>query len=92
LDAGAVDVQSSDDTVEVYTERNELAQVAQALSEAGYTADESYLMLKPNTTLTLEGEQATSVLNLIEALEELDDVSNVYHNLELTDEMVAQFA
>lgn len=92
LDAGAVDVQVSEDVVEVYTERNELAQVAQTLNDAGFTADESRLMLKPNTTLALEGEQALAVLNLIEALEELDDVSDVYHNLELTDEMVAQFA
>ncbi len=92
LEAGAVDVQPSDDMVEVYTERNELAQVAQTLNDAGFVAEESRLMLKPNTTLTLEGEQATSVLNLIESLEELDDISDVYHNLELTDEMVAQFA
>jgi YebC/PmpR family DNA-binding regulatory protein len=92
LEAGAVDVQASDDAVEVYTERAGLAQVTQALSDAGYTADESSLLLKPNTTLALEGEQAAAVLNLIEALEEVDDVSNVYHNLELTDEMVAQFA
>lgn len=92
LEAGAIDVQVSEEAVEVYTERNELAQVAQTLNDAGYTADESRLMLKPDTTLTLEGEQASAVLNLIESLEELDDVSNVYHNLELTDEMVAQFA
>jgi len=92
LDAGAVDVQISDDVAEVYTERNELAQVAQALNEAGFVADESHLMLKPNTTISLDGDQASAVLNLIEALEELDDVSDVYHNLELTDEMVAQFA
>jgi YebC/PmpR family DNA-binding regulatory protein len=92
LDAGAVDVQISEDVVEVYTERNELAQVAQTLNDAGFTADESRLMLRPNTTLTLEADQALAVLNLIEALEELDDVSDVYHNLELTDEMVAQFA
>ena len=51
LDAGAVDVQISEDVVEVYTERNELAVVAQTLNEAGFTADESRLMLKPNTTL-----------------------------------------
>ncbi len=92
LEAGAVDVQVSDDAVEVYTERSDFAQVAQALNEAGYSADESTLVLRPNTTLALEGEQATAVLNLIEALEDLDDVANVYHNLELTDEMVAQFA
>ena len=78
--------------VEVYTERNELAQVAQTLNDAGFSPDESRLMLRPNTTVTLEGDQGASVLNLIEALEESDDVSNVYHNLELTDEMVAQFA
>lgn len=92
LDAGAVDVVTSDDAVEVYTERNELAQVAQALTDAGYEPDEYRLMLKPNTTMTLEPEQATAVLNLLEALDELDDVSNVYHNLELTDELVAQYA
>jgi YebC/PmpR family DNA-binding regulatory protein len=92
LEAGAVDVQISDEVAEVYTERSDLAQVAQTLNEAGYSADEFRLMLKPNTTIALEGEEATAVLNLIEALEELDDVSNVYHNLELTDEMVAQFA
>ena len=92
LEAGAVDVQVSDDVVEVYSERNEFAQVLQALSDAGYTADESRLMLKPNTTLAVESEQGASVLNLIDSLEELDDVDSVYHNLELTDEMVAQFA
>ena len=92
LEAGAVDVQVSEDVVEVYTERNEFAQVLQALSEEGYTADESRLMLKPNTTLTVESDQGASVLNLIDSLEELDDVDSVYHNLELTDEMVAQFA
>jgi YebC/PmpR family DNA-binding regulatory protein len=92
LEAGAIDVQTSEDVVEIYTERNELAQVAQALGEAGYEADEFKLILNPNTLLGLEVDQAQAVLNLIEALEELDDVSNVYHNLELTDEMVAQFA
>ena len=92
LEAGAIDVVTGDDAVEVYTERNEFAQVLQAMADAGYEADESSLILKPNTTLTLDGDDAMSVLNLIEALEELDDVSNVYHNLELTDEIVAQFA
>ncbi len=92
LEAGAVDVQVSDEVVEVYTERNELAQVAQTLNDAGFSPDESRLMRRPNTTVTLEGDQGAAVLNLIEALEESDDVSNVYHNLEVTDEMVAQFA
>ena len=66
--------------------------MSEALDEAGYKPDEAQLTMKPNTTLDLDAEEATSVLNLIEALEELDDVSQVYHNLELTDELVAQFA
>ena len=92
LDAGADDVIISDSSVEVYCERNDFAQVSEALDEAGYKPDEAQLTMKPNTTLDLDAEEATSVLNLIEALEELDDVSQVYHNLELTDELVAQFA
>ncbi len=92
LEAGAIDVVIGDDAVEVYTERNEFAQVLQALADAGYEADESNLILKPNTTLTLDGDDAMTVLNLIDALEELDDISSVYHNLELTDDIVAQFA
>jgi transcriptional/translational regulatory protein YebC/TACO1 len=83
---------TSDDAVEVYTERNDFGQVVQKLTDTGYKPDESKLILKPNTTIALDGEEAMSVLNLIESLEELDDVSSVYHNLELTDEVVAQFA
>ncbi len=92
LEAGAIDVVTSDDVVEVYTERADLAQVTQGLSDAGFEPDESSLIMKPNTTLALEPEDASTVLNLIEALEDLDDVNNVYHNLELTDDLVAQFA
>lgn len=92
LDAGAVDVVVSDDAVEVYTERAAMHAVSQALVETGAPIDESKLLMKPNTTIALGVEEATSVLHLIEALEELDDVSNVYHNLELTDDLIAQFA
>lgn len=92
LEHGAEDVSVSDDAVEIFTARNDLAQVGQALIEAGYELDESDLIMKPNTTLSLSADEATPVLNLVEALEELDDVNNVYHNLELTDELVAQFA
>ncbi|GIV77059.1 YebC/PmpR family DNA-binding transcriptional regulator [Litorilinea aerophila] len=92
LEAGAEDVVVSEDAVEVYTARNDLAQVSQALTEAGFEPDESKLIMRPNTTIALEPDEATTVLNLIEALEELDDVNNVYHNLELTDEVMAQLA
>lgn len=92
LEVGAEDVVISEDAVEIYTERADLASVSQALADAGYAPDSSELVMKPNTTMELAGEEATSVLDLVENLEELDDVSNVYHNLELTDELVAELA
>jgi YebC/PmpR family DNA-binding regulatory protein len=92
IESGADDVEISDDAVEVYTERTSFAQVSQALEDLGYHASQAELLMKPNTTIELGAEGAASVLNLIEALEELDDVNKIYHNMELTEEMVAQYA
>jgi YebC/PmpR family DNA-binding regulatory protein len=92
LEGGALDVVESDDAVEVYTERNEFAQVNQVLIEHRLTPTRSELIMQPNTTLALGVEEATVVLNMAEALEELDDVNQVYHNLELTEEVMTQFA
>jgi YebC/PmpR family DNA-binding regulatory protein len=92
LDAGADDVEVSDEAVEVYTDRANFAQVSQALEAAGIKPDQAELIMQPNTTLELSTEEAQAVLGMLEALEELDDVNKVYHNLELTEEMVAQFA
>lgn len=92
LEAGADDVEISDEAVEVYTDRANFAQVSQALDAAGIKTDQAELIMRPNTTLELGTDEAQAVLGLIDALEELDDVNKVYHNLELTEEMVAQFA
>ncbi len=92
LDAGAEDVEVSDDAVEIFTERTELAQVDKSLRESGIQPDTSELIMQPNQTLSLDSRAGLTVLNLLESLEELDDVNKVHHNLELTDELVAQVA
>lgn len=92
LEGGATDVDISDDAIEIYTERADLGQIAQMLQENGFTPDESELIKQPNTTLELASDEAKAVLGLIENLEELDDVTKVYHNLELSEDVVAQFA
>lgn len=92
LEAGADDVIVSDDAVEVYTDRELFAEVSRALSDAGFKPSTAELTMVPSQTLALGQDEVGSVLNLVEQLEELDDVNNVWHNLELTDEMVAQFA
>lgn len=92
LEGGANDVQVSDDAVEVFTERADLGQVTQLLHDNGFTPNQSELTMQPNTTIELAPDEASSVLTLIEGLEELDDVDKVYHNLELTEAVMAQFA
>jgi len=92
LEAGADDVEVGDDVVEVYTERERFAEVSRALAEAGFTPASAELTMLPSQTVALDSGGAHAVLELAELLDELDDVNNVYHNLELTDDVVASFA
>ncbi len=92
LENGATDVEISDDVVEVYTDRTSLAGVTHALAESGYTPASSELTMKPNTPIALSAEEAGAVFSMIEQLEELDNVNNVYHNMEMSDALMAQFA
>lgn len=92
LDAGAEDVEIGDDVVEIFTEREDLAQVSQTLKDGGFAPDESELIMQPNTPLELSVQEGVAVLTLVESLEELDDVNKVYHNLVLTDDLVSEVA
>ena len=92
LEAGAEDLIVGEDVAEVYTEREAFAEVSNALSTAGFRPSTAELTMKPNQLITLDGDDAGSIFGLVEQLDELDDVSNVYHNLDVTDEMIAQFA
>jgi len=91
IESGAEDVEISEESVEIYTEHSSLAEVSQAITAAGFKTSDSRLLMKPNTPVELTVSESMSVMNLIDALEELDDVNNVYHNLEMTEELVAQF-
>jgi len=61
--------------------------VNRKLSEMGIEPEESRLKRIPNDTKKLDLESAKKVLKFIEALEDDDDIQNVYHNLEMTDEL-----
>lgn len=92
LDAGAEDVQVDEEVIEVYTAHVDLAAVAQRLQGEGYIPNEVELIMHPNLNVALGPDEAMTVLNVIENLEDLDDVTKVYHNLEMSDELVAQMA
>ncbi len=93
LEAGADDVVSNEDgSVDVFTSFADFIAVNEALTAAGYKGDEAEITMIPSTTAPLDGETAPKVLKLIDMLEDLDDVQNVYSNADIPDEVMAQLA
>lgn len=91
VEAGAEDVVIGDDVVEIYTAADELAAVRDALTAQGLEVETAELSMVPKSTIALEPDAAIKTLNLIDALEELDDVQKVYTNLEITEELAAAY-
>jgi transcriptional/translational regulatory protein YebC/TACO1 len=90
IDVGASDVQVEDGTVEVYTEVQDLHRVQEGLASVGYEAESAELTMRPKTLMTPETDVAVKALRIMERLEDLDDVQQVYSNLEISDEVLAQ--
>jgi YebC/PmpR family DNA-binding regulatory protein len=86
LDAGAVDVVEYDESVEVITEANGHAKVADELTKAGYTVIEAETRLVPDNYVDLEGDKMTTFNRMIDMLEDLDDVQEVFHNVNMPEE------
>jgi YebC/PmpR family DNA-binding regulatory protein len=91
-DAGAEDVRSGDESLEVVTPPDALKAVRDALEEAGIPVESSELTQVPKTTIPLEGADAKRMLHLLDVLEDLDDVQEVYANFDIPDEVLASTA
>jgi YebC/PmpR family DNA-binding regulatory protein len=91
-EAGAEDVIEEEETYVIYTVRESLHEVEQALSEAGYKIKDSKLTWVPQNEVDLPRDQTMQIVRLHEALDELDDVQNVSNNLSLSDEVLAELA
>jgi YebC/PmpR family DNA-binding regulatory protein len=89
IDAGAEDFDADGDMVTVTCAKEDFGSVSRKLSELGIEPEESGLKRIPNDTKKLDVESAKKVLKFIETLEDDDDIQNVYHNLEITDELAA---
>ncbi len=89
VDAGAEDVDVSSEIVEVYTEPADLRIVAEALQKRGLKIEEAELSMVPKTLVSLGEKETLQVLHLIEQLEELDDVQQIYSNLDVPEEILA---
>jgi transcriptional/translational regulatory protein YebC/TACO1 len=87
IDAGAEDFEIDGDTVTITCAKEDFGSVSRKLSELGIEPEESGLKRIPNDTKKLDVESARKVIKFIESLEDDDDIQNVYHNLEMTDEL-----
>lgn len=88
-EAGADDIQFNEDVTEIYVELESFRAVQEALEAAGYKMDESSLIFDPANRIELGQSESLQVMNLVERIEELDDVQNVYSALEMSDEVLA---
>ncbi len=90
IDAGAEDIKTEDGTVEIYIAPTALKAVQDALAAQGVRIEDAGITMQPKTTLSLDEEGTLKGVRLLERLEDLDDVQEVYSNLEIPDEVLAQ--
>jgi transcriptional/translational regulatory protein YebC/TACO1 len=89
LDAGAEEVKDNGETFEIHSEPADLQAIREALKEAGIEYDTDEVEFVPSMQVELDVDGARKFLKLADALEDLDDVQNVYSNADLTDEVQA---
>jgi len=89
IDAGATDVEPDEDEIVITTAPADLTAVANTLREAGYELTEMNITRLPQTPVDLEPSQAGTALRLLETLEELDDINEVYTNANFAEEAAA---
>jgi len=87
LDAGAADVEASDGAAVIYTDPNDLSDVRDKLEAAGCTFLSAEREMVPATTVSVTDPELVARINkLIDALEDFDDVQNVFHDADLPEE------
>ncbi len=86
LEAGADDVRTEGDEYEIVTTPEAFEVVRQAFEDAKITPSNAEISMVPKTTVPLEGKEAQQMLRLLDALEELDDVGDVYANFDISEE------
>jgi len=92
VQGGADDVLFDSGVVEIVGGTSSFKPIHDQLVQAGINAEDAGLRMIPNQEMSLEVDETVKVMKVIERLEDLDDVQNVYTNLSITDDAMAQFA
>lgn len=83
LEAGANDVETSDENFEISTAPEALSEIKKSLEDAGFAVSSAEVIMAPQNVITLNEEKATGLFKLLDALEDHDDVQNVWSNVEI---------
>jgi len=92
LEAGADDLRDDGENWEVVTDTSSFEGVVEAVKKAGITPASAEVAMIPQTYIKLEGQQATTMIRLVEALEEHDDVQNVHSNFDIDAKLLEEVA
>jgi transcriptional/translational regulatory protein YebC/TACO1 len=90
LEAGAEEVNDLDDSFEVISEAGDLPAVRAALKSAGIAYESAEISWLASVSVQLDDDAARKVLRLVDALEDCDDVQNVWANFDISDEVMAE--
>ena len=90
LESGAEDVEEQESDYRVVTSPEEFTAVRAALDEAGISYENAEITMEPQNSIDLDAGTAKQTLRLIDALEENDDIQEVYANFDISDEVMAE--
>jgi YebC/PmpR family DNA-binding regulatory protein len=91
IDLGAEDVKVDSDLLEIFTAVEDFQQIREALQNDGFDLSTAEISWIPKSTVQLDEKETFRTMHLIDALEELDDIQQVYSNLDIPDEMLDKY-
>ncbi len=92
IEAGAEDIEAAENSLEITTTPEDFEKVRNALKDKGFNPSHSEIAMVPENQIKVQGEDAEKVLKLIQALEDYDDVQNVYANFDISEEELRKLA
>jgi YebC/PmpR family DNA-binding regulatory protein len=92
IDAGAADVDTEVDPIEIFTDPSELLVVRKALEAAGVSVEDAESAMIAKQTVALDADHVRKALRLVDLLEDLDDVQRVTTNVDIPEELLAELA
>ena len=90
IDAGAEDITEEDDMITLITSMEDFGNMQRKLEELGIETESAQLERIPHETINLDLESGRKIMRVVDLFEDDDDVQNVFHNLEITDEMMEE--